>query len=96
MTNEQNAQQSQQSQQKDTNAAGAGNAGAVQRSENLLPTDGADDGRYDVAEEVSLDQQLDTARRVGKAPAGATLDAMGDALRPDDGDEEDTGKTGAA
>jgi hypothetical protein len=38
------------------------------RSENLLPDDDAEDGRYDVAEEVNLDQQSDKLRRVGKAP----------------------------
>lgn len=40
------------------------------RSENLLPPGGEDDGRYDVAEEVNLDEQSDAARRVGQAPAG--------------------------
>jgi hypothetical protein len=38
------------------------------RSENLLPDDDAQDGRYDVAEEVNLDQQSDQLRRVGKPP----------------------------
>ena len=42
--------------------------GAKDRSENLLPADDAQDGRYDVAEEVNLDQQSDQLRRVGKAP----------------------------
>jgi hypothetical protein len=41
---------------------------AENRSESLLPGDDADDGRYDVAEEVNLDQQSDQLRRVGKAP----------------------------
>jgi hypothetical protein len=37
------------------------------RSENLLPGDeGADDGRFEVAEEVSLDIQGDDARRIGQ------------------------------
>jgi hypothetical protein len=40
----------------------------AQRSESLLPGDDADDGRYDVAEEVNLDQQSDQLRRVGKPP----------------------------
>ena len=36
------------------------------RSENLLPgEEGAEDGRFEVAEEVSLDIQGDDARRVG-------------------------------
>jgi hypothetical protein len=39
------------------------------RSDNLLPAeDGKDDGRFEVAEEVSLDQQSDTARQVGHGP----------------------------
>jgi hypothetical protein len=41
---------------------------AHDRSENLLPGDDAQDGRYDVAEEVNLDQQSDQLRRVGKPP----------------------------
>jgi hypothetical protein len=41
---------------------------ADNRSESLLPGDDAEDGRYDVAEEVNLDQQSDKLRRVGKAP----------------------------
>ena len=41
---------------------------SAHRSESLLPGDDADDGRYDVAEEVNLDQQSDQLRRVGKAP----------------------------
>lgn len=37
------------------------------RSENLLPgEEGAEDGRFEVAEEVSLDIQGDDARRVGQ------------------------------
>ncbi|PQO99443.1 hypothetical protein C5614_10230 [Massilia phosphatilytica] len=41
---------------------------AENRSESLLPGDDAEDGRYDVAEEVNLDQQSDQLRRVGKPP----------------------------
>ena len=41
---------------------------AENRSESLLPGDDANDGRYDVAEEVNLDQQSDQLRRVGKPP----------------------------
>lgn len=41
---------------------------AENRSENLLPDDGAGDGRFEVAEEVNLDQQSDQLRRVGKPP----------------------------
>jgi hypothetical protein len=40
--------------------------GEHNRSENLLPgEEGAEDGRFEVAEEVSLDIQGDDARRVG-------------------------------
>lgn len=41
---------------------------APSRSENLLPAGETDDGRFDVAEEVSLDQQSDAARHIGQAP----------------------------
>jgi hypothetical protein len=50
------------------------------RSDNLLPTDGddsGDDGRFEVAEEVSLDQQSDSSRRVGQV---AEDDAASQAL----------------
>lgn len=39
------------------------------RSDNLFPTgqdDSGDDGRFEVAEEVSLDQQSDGSRKVGQ------------------------------
>ncbi|MDN4053925.1 hypothetical protein QPK32_12630 [Massilia sp. YIM B02763] len=61
--------------------------GPEQRSENLLPADSgdgdaaADDGRYEVAEEVNLDQQSDLARRVGKPPKGIASDALADTLK---------------
>lgn len=43
------------------------------RSENLLPPGQDDsDGRFDVAEEVNLDQQSDAARRIGQAPDNPT------------------------
>jgi hypothetical protein len=52
------------------------------RSDNLMPDDGkSDDGRFEVAEEVSLDQQSDTARRVGEAPGGGAADAIAESLR---------------
>jgi hypothetical protein len=52
------------------------------RSDNLLPADDkAGDGRFEVAEEVSLDQQSDTARRVGEAAAGGAADAVAESLR---------------
>lgn len=43
-------------------------AGNDDRSEGLLPAGDEDDGRFDVAEEVSLDQQSDALRHVGQAP----------------------------
>jgi len=55
--------------------------GQDNRSDALLPGDeGAEDGRFDVAEEVSLDQNSDTARRIGQAPDGIA-DALPDALK---------------
>lgn len=61
------------------------------RSENLLPTDGQDDGQFNVAEEVNLDQQGDMARQVGKAPKGIASDALADSLK----DDGAGGKSGA-
>lgn len=56
--------------------------GQDQRSENLLPgEEGAEDGRFDVAEEVSLDQHSDEARRVGQMSENGIADAVPDALR---------------
>jgi hypothetical protein len=71
--------------------------GSEQRSEGLLPTGGEDDGRYDVAEEVSLDQQSDKMRHVGQAPdVGAAAassdddpDAAADDVLPDPGKQSD-------
>ncbi|ATQ77060.1 hypothetical protein CR152_22985 [Massilia violaceinigra] len=49
--------------------AGANEAAAPPRSPSLLPTNGDDpDGRFAVAEEVSLDQQSDSARQIGASP----------------------------
>jgi hypothetical protein len=59
--------------------------GEASRSENLLPAgaaDNTDDGRFDVAEEVNLDQQSDSTRRVGQAPKGVASDALADSLKP--------------
>jgi hypothetical protein len=65
----------------DTSAPVAG-GGQEQRSENLLPgKEGFEDGRFDVAEEVSLDQHSDEARRVGQMPANGIADALPDALK---------------
>lgn len=60
----------------------AAGGGQDQRSDKLLPGDGgAEDGRFDVAEEVSLDQHSDEARRVGQAPANGIADSLPDALK---------------
>ena len=64
--------------------------GAEQRSENLLPTDGGDDGQFNVAEEVSLDQQGDMARRVGQAPKGIASEALADTLVDKDAGDKPT------
>jgi hypothetical protein len=53
------------------------------RSENMLPTgadDSADDGRFDVAEEVSLDQQSDSSRKVGQLPDDDAAKALADSI----------------
>jgi hypothetical protein len=60
----------------------SGTNGSKARSENLLPADdGKDDGRFDVAEEVNLDQQSDSARRVGQADPGNPRDEAQDDTR---------------
>jgi hypothetical protein len=57
------------------------------RSENLLPgEEGAEDGRFEVAEEVSLDIQGDDARRVGQLP-GNVKDSMPDTVETEPEDE---------
>jgi hypothetical protein len=80
-------QQKQQGQQNQQRAEPGGNDETV-RSEGLLPAGAADkqaddDGRFDVAEEVSLDQQSDATRRVGKAPEGIASEALADSIKPD-------------
>lgn len=53
------------------------------RSENLLPADtdnSADDGRFDVAEEVSLDQQSDSSRKVGQIADDASAQALAESI----------------
>lgn len=56
--------------------------GKENRSDNLLPGEGgAEDGRFDVAEEVSLDQQSDEARRVGQGPKNGIADAIPEGLK---------------
>jgi hypothetical protein len=54
--------------QRNDAAAPAPDQGQGARSENLLPGDvETDDGRFDVAEEVNLDQQSESVRRIGQA-----------------------------
>ncbi|UGQ47830.1 hypothetical protein [Massilia endophytica] len=59
-------------------------AGGQVRSEGLLPADQEEkDGRFNVAEEVNLDQQSDSARRVGSLPetsAGPHGEKLGQAI----------------
>lgn len=56
--------------------------GEQQRSENLLPgEEGFEDGRFDVAEEVSLDQHSDEARRIGQGPSNGIADALPESLK---------------
>lgn len=75
-------------------SAAPGNAqrDAGSRSEGLLPAQGDADGRFEVAEEVSFDQQSDQARHVGsmedaaKGPHGDQLaDAVARSLGKDGG-----------
>jgi len=71
----------QQDKRKDGDAPVAG-GGEEQRSDNLLPGEGgAEDGRFDVAEEVSLDQHSDEARRVGQVPENGIADSLPEALK---------------
>jgi len=57
-------------------------AGEGQRSEGLLPAGKDDDGRFDVAVEVNLDQQSDAIHQVGGAPGGKAADAVAESLKP--------------
>jgi len=53
------------------------------RSDNLLPTDGDDsgeDGRFDIAEEMSLDVQTDSSRKVGQVSDDAAAEALADSM----------------
>jgi hypothetical protein len=57
------------------------------RSENLLPgEEGAEDGRFEVAEEVAFDIQGDDARRVGQLP-GSVTESMPDTVATEPEDE---------
>ena len=87
MANQQN-QQNQQGQQNQQRQESQQPPAQEQngRSEDLLPAGAADntaDGRFEVAEEVNMDQQSDATRRVGKAPKGIASDALADSLKPD-------------
>ena len=93
--------QGQQNQQSRQDPAGGTNAGSAQRadpggtqraenrSESLLPGDDSGDGRYEVAEEVNLDQQSDQLRHVGQAPQGIAADALPESLK---GSDDDAGR----
>jgi hypothetical protein len=84
MADQKNQQKQQQSQQNQQRATPDQN-GEISRSEDLLPAGAADnaDGRFEVAEEVSLDQQSDATRRVGQAPKDIASDALAESLKPD-------------
>ena len=63
-----------------------GNPSARVQSDSLLsqPDAGQDQGYGPVGEEISLDQQSDSARQVGHlAPEGATTDALAQSIMPD-------------
>jgi hypothetical protein len=95
MADQQKQAQNQQSQQGRQNQQRADQNGEVSRSEDLLPAGAADnaDGRFEVAEEVSLDQQSDASRRVGQAPKGSAADALADSLKSDKLDKPDQSST---
>jgi hypothetical protein len=53
------------------------------RSDNLLPTgddDSGDDGRFEIAEEVSFDQQSDSTRKVGQIADDASAEALAESI----------------
>ena len=53
------------------------------RADNLFPTDNdtsGDDGRFDIAEEVSLDQQTDSNRKVGQVSDEDAAAALADSI----------------
>ena len=67
------------------NQSGGNQGGNEQRSEGLLPAGKDDDGRFEVAEEVNLDQQSDQLRKVGQLPD----DKAADDELPDPGQQSD-------
>ena len=63
------------------------NSSEHNRSDNLLPgEEGAEDGRFEVAEEVAFDIQGDDARRVGQLP-GSVTESMPDTVATEPEDE---------
>jgi hypothetical protein len=53
------------------------------RSDNLFATDGDDsgaDGRFEIAEEVSLDEQTDSARKVGQVSDAVAAEALAESI----------------
>lgn len=66
-----------------TDAAAAPTTNSDARSDNLLPTDGDDsgaDGRFEIAEEVSLDAQTDSSRKVGQVSDSAAAEALAESI----------------
>lgn len=84
--NQQPNQQPNQQQSGQQNQQRGNQGGAEQRSEGLLPAGKDDDGRFDVAEEVNLDQQSDKLRGVGQLPdTKAADDQLPDPAQQSDG-----------
>lgn len=53
------------------------------RSDNLFPTendDSGDDGRFEIAEEVSMDQQSDSSRKVGQVADKDAAQALAESI----------------
>lgn len=74
------------------NAQRATEQGSGARSEGLLPAGGEADGRFEVGEEVSFDQQSDQARKVGsmdQAAKGPHGDKLSDAVARSLGKDSD-------
>ena len=81
----------QQAKPQDNQQAAQPGTDDLNRSENLLPgEEGAEDGRFEVAEEVSLDIQGDDTRRVGQMP-GSVTESLPDTVSTEP-DSEDAGK----
>jgi hypothetical protein len=81
---QQDPQPGKQSDNQSGNQSG-GQGGSEQRSEGLLPAGKDEDGRFEVAEEVDLDQQSDQLRKVGQLPD----DKAADDVLPDPGEQSD-------